>query len=177
MVLAQLLLTSPELMPTTFIETIHTYMVKFLQNANATDIRKYEENQVCVWGTLIPYVKLLYLPNSPKSFPHNPLLSKLQLLSVDMVLFFLHSKIIREYHRDVLAKEGLIDFVTCMPWHVPPASRERARDIVLELGSHVRLQPPTLCNIAKAKLAKLYAGLERVLTSFSPMDIVQNLCT
>jgi len=162
-------------MPTAFIGTIHTYMVKFLQNANATDIQKYEENQVCVWGTLIPYVKLLYLPNSPKAFPHNPLLSKLQLLSVDMVLFFLHSKIVREYHRDVLVKEGLIDFVSCMTWHVPPESRDRARNIVLELGSYIQLQPPTLCNIAKAKLAKLYTGLEKVVTSFSLVDLVQHI--
>jgi len=68
-------------MPTASIGTIHTYVVKLLRNANATDIQKYEENQVRVWGTLIPYIKLLYLPNTPKAFPHNQLLSKLRLLS------------------------------------------------------------------------------------------------
>ena len=112
------------------------------------------------YWTLIPYVKLLCLPNSPKAFPHNPLFLKLQLLSIDIVLFFLHSKILREYHWDAL---GLIDFVHGMFLQNPGIGLETLclNLVVISDCSH------QLCaTLPKAKLAKLCTGLERLWQSF-----------
>ena len=174
-VLAQLILVSPHQIPKYFLGTIHTYMEKFLASANIGDIVKYEEDQMCVWATLLPYLKLLYLPNTPGIFPDDASLSQLQLLSLNTALFFLHSKIMRETHREVLMKEGLLDFVCCMPWHVPVGSRDQARALLCELGRHVRLQPPKLCNIAKAKLAKTHFGLEKVAKVSSVGEIFKSV--
>ena len=170
-VLAQLILVSPQQIPRDFLRTIRKYMETFLNNASSGDILKYEEDQMCVWATLLPYLKLLYLPNAPRTFPNDTPLSELQLLSLNTVLFFLHSKIMRATHREVLLKEGLLEFVSCMPWHVPVESRDKARALVCELGSHFRLQPPKLCSIAKAKLAKAHFGLEKVVKVSSVGDL------
>lgn len=174
-VLAQLILVSPHQIPRNFLGTIHTYMEKFLDSASIGDIVKYEEDQMCVWATLLPYLKLLYLPNAPGTFPNDASLSQLQLLSLNTVLFFLHSKIVRGTHREVLLREGLLDFVSCMPWHVPVVSRDKAVALLRELGRHVRLEPPRLCNIAKAKLAKTHFGLERVAKVTSVGEIFKSV--
>ena len=173
--MAQLALISPEMLPKCYLGTIHTYMKGFLEKALPAEVRKYEEDQVCIWATLLPYLKLLYLPDAPRTFPDVPLLSNLQQLSIDAVLLFLHSKIIGENHREVLLKEGLLDYVFCMPWYVPFKSRERARALVSELGNHIRPEPPKLCTLAKAKLAKMHFGLERIVKMASMGEILQDV--
>lgn len=174
-VLAQLILVSPKLMPKALLGTVCAYMNKFLQKGLPVEIRKYEEDQVCVWATLLPYLKLLYLPNCPRAFPCDPFLTQLQLLSMDTILFFLHTKIIQENHRSILLKEGVLDFVVCLPWHVPLELTERAKALLCELSSHVQLEPPKLFNIAKAKLAKLCFGLEKVVSMLTVRDILSEV--
>ena len=148
-------------------------MESLVRNESPHDIRKYEEEQVCVWATLLPYLKLLFLPNAPRATPDNPLLAELQLRSVETVLFFLRSKIQRSDHQEILAREGLLDFVVCMPWHVSVGLRASAKAMVSELSSHVLLQPPRLSNIAKAMLAKDSLGLESVVKTNSVAEIIQ----
>ena len=62
-----------------------------------------------------------------------------------------------------------------MPWHVPVVSRDKAVALLRELGRHVRLEPPRLCNIAKAKLAKTHFGLERVAKVTSVGEIFKSV--
>ena len=90
-----------------------------------------------------------------------------------MVLFFLHTKVSRECHCKLLTEEGLVDFVTCLPWHVDTTSREKAKEMVFELSGHLRLQPPKLSNLARAALAKMHFGLEKVV-SVSSMELARD---
>jgi hypothetical protein len=92
-----------------------------------------------------------------------------------LVLFFLHTKLSRQCHCKVLQEEGLVDFVTCLPWYVDTESRESAKQVVWELNCHVKPQPPRLFNLARAVLAKEYFGLEKVAKVHSPMELAREL--
>ena len=153
-------------------------MNKFLSEKNPEVIRTYEEDKECVWATLLPYVKLFYVPrNARKDFVSScEQLQELTQVSEKIILFFLHSKMSREYARDILVKEGLMDYVTALPWHVSKESRTLAESVVSELHSHVKLQPPKLCSIVQAKLARLHFGLERVVSCHSPVDLIRSVC-
>ena len=174
MVFAQLTLESPNLVPSQFIDTVLILMNKFLSETQPDIIRIYEQEQECVWATLLPYIKLFYLPHLqiPGS---DQQIQELQRSSERMVLFFLHSKMNRQYSCDILIKEGLVDYVTALPWHVSVESKASAESVVSELGAHMRLQPPRLCSTVQAKLAKMHFGLERVVASDSPVDLIRSV--
>ena len=80
----------------------------------------------------------------------------------------------REVHRDVLIREGLIDYITCMPWYTTGAAEQRARALVrmVQQAPDVDLQPPSLLNMAKAFLSK--NGLQTVVHLSVP-EILQTL--
>ena len=178
---AQLVLVSPHLIPPPFISTLLSSMNQFLSDAHPSTITRYDEEQSCVWSTLLPYVKLFYLPDYQLLHRIETILNcypnfrALLDASVNMSLFFLHSKVGRKYTCEILVKEGLLDYIIALPWYVDPKFQERARALVNELGSHVQLQPPRLCNIAQAKLAKMYFGLEKVVRFCSPVDLIRSI--
>lgn len=180
---AQLVLTSPHLIPPRFIDVILSNMNQFLSETHPSTITKYDEEQSCIWSTLLPYVKLFYQPDHQllhrtaiisNSYPNFRALLD---ASINMSLFFLHSKVGRKCTCDILVKEGLLDYVIALPWYVDPEFQERARALVYKLGSHVRLQPPRLCSIAQAKLAKIHFGLEKVVQFHSPVDLIRSIHT
>ncbi len=289
MVFSQMAVVSAHLLPEKSIQPITESTRAFLSTATPSDIIKYEEDQVCVWATLLPYLKLFYIPRGGSSPPNrppyhhdrsvassaevrekdscfetghspaarqkvcacaaedidmqlcdppsldcrlgslsggernepcsmiadskrkecdssgfsayhdssdamdlgNPLpqennpnrtsatgttdIESLQRYSLEMVLYFLHTKVARECHCKVLTEEGLVDFVTCLPWHVDAASRTKAKDLVSELSGHIKLQPPRLSNLARAVLAKMYFGLEKVVSVDSPVELAREL--
>ena len=174
---AQLALASPQLFPAQFVETVTEDMNRFLSETYPEVIRTYEEEKECVWATLLPYIKLFYVPpslrkDSDSSCPH---FRELVQASERMILFFLHSKMSRRYSHDILVKEGLVDYVVSLPWHTSAGSRSMADAVVAELHSHVKLQPPKLCSIVQAKLARLHFGLEKVVACHSPVDLIRSL--
>ena len=68
-----------------------------------------------------------------------------------------------DHHLDVLVKEGLLDYTMCLPAVLPGECQPRARSLVNELGKHRQLQPPSLCTLAKAHIAKAFCGLQPVM--------------
>ena len=138
-------------------------MSSFLKATTHDVIMKGEVKHWYVWSTFIPYVKLLYLPEV--STAQLEPLHQLTLLSLETVLFGLLNMLGRENHREVLDREGLVDFVILSPSYVPLSLRPLARDLVQLLASSgdLRVQPPALVSLVKARLAKIHFGLERVL--------------
>ena len=141
-------------------------MTAFLNDTQTDEVRQYENERGTIWATLLPYVKQAYLPDSPTTtFEPRSALTDLQVLSLEIILFFLHSKATVPMYHALLLKEDLLDFVVCLPWHVPAACRPQAAALTSELcASMPGMGPPRLSSIAKARLAKLHFGLERVLS-------------
>lgn len=165
-------------MPPEFVATIVAHMDQFLSEIHPSVVAKYEEDQKNAWSTLLPYIELFYLPCHCYGMSDDPSFLKLRRASVNMILFFLHGKFGRDYICEILFKEGLLDYVIALPWYVEPEFEESARALVSELGSHVKLQPPSLCSIAKAKLAKMYFGLKKIIVkSCSMVDLIRSVQT
>ena len=163
--MAILLLESPHTMPTTYLDTIKAHMTSFLEETQSEQARQYEKERGTIWATLLPYVKLAFLPDAPRRFPECPSLTDLQLLSLRVILFFLHSKATVEMYHTLLVKEGLLDFVLCLPWHTPHSCRKEAAALTSDLCTTMHsVQPPRLYSLAQARLAKAGLGLERVMT-------------
>ena len=68
-----------------------------------------------------------------------------------------------DIHLETLVKEGLLDYTMCLPAVLPGECQPRARSLVNELGKHRQLQPPSLCTLAKAHIAKTFCGLQPVM--------------
>ena len=87
---------------------------------------------------------------------------KLQLVSLQLTLFALQNWLGGENHRQILRKEGLLDFVICMPQYVPPSLRPQAEELVQMVVSSPGIPegPPKLLNLVKAKLAKKFTFCE-----------------
>lgn len=135
-------------------------MDSFLKNTNYKTIMKAEVKHWYVWSTFLPYVKLVYIPETPQT----EMMRKLQLLSLQTVLFGLQNMLGRQNHVEVLVREGLLDYVTCMPLYVPESLKPQAREVVRMLGSSgdVEMHPPKLVSLLKAQLAKTHTGLEKI---------------
>ena len=112
----------------------------------------------------------MYLPdNSPFSG------SDVQSVALQTIIIALHIMLDRKVHRNVLIREGLMDYITCMPWYTTGAAEQRARALMrmVQQAPDVDLQPPSLLNIAKACVAKNFCGLQTVV-HFSVPEILQN---
>ncbi len=155
--LAQIILVSPQLIPKDLQQQINDFMADFLQNATYQDIMEREIKQEMFYPTLVSYVKLLYRQSSSSS--------ELDMLSLQTILLSLQNMLGREVHMKILLREGLEDFITCSPSYVPESLKPQAKEMVQIVGSGMELQPPKLVNLAKAKLAKMYFGLERVMNT------------
>ena len=168
--LAQVAVMSPQCIPVEFYEQICDTMEAFLQSTSYETVKEGEVKHWYVWSTFLPYVKLLYTPHCPA--PNDKIIRKLQLLSLELILFGLKNMLSRENHRAVLMKEGLIDYITCSPTHVPGILKPQAKELVdlVTSSPDIRQQPAKLTNIVKAYLAKVHFGLEQVLSmSVSPI--------
>ena len=112
----------------------------------------------------------MYLPNnSPFSG------SDVQSVALQTIIIALHIMLDRKVHRDVLIREGLVDYITCMPWYTTGAAEQRARALMrmVQQAPDVDLQPPSLLNMAKACVAKNFCGLQTVVHLSVP-EIIQN---
>ena len=171
MFLAQIALHSPNLLPPEMLETLIEHMERFLRSTTPLQMMQFEEKQRFSWSVFLPYVSLAYIPNIP-TFPENPLLTKLQFLSLQTVIFWLRSTLGRSSHQELLIKEGLLDYVICMPWCVPEPIKASANALVSLVTVGNRVTPPRLSTIAKSKLAVVHFGLQWVIKVHSAHELL-----
>ena len=86
---------------------------------------------------------------------------------IQLGLFSLSNILQSQHTRDTLVREGLLDYLVCIPWLYPTnwtKEKKQAKDLLNYVGNHLQLQPPSLITISKARLAG-YLGLEKVLSA------------
>ena len=168
MLLAQLVLMSLKEIPPSLYQPILSFMEEFLQTPNYIEVTMQELNDF-VWSTILPHVRLLYTQDEEIK-----LASALKLCSLEIILLGLHSMLRRENHCRVILNEELVDYIMCLPSHVPETLRSKAQALIQLLSSegNIAVHPPRLINLAKAKLAKMYFGLEFVLST--PINEIVN---
>ena len=135
-------------------------MSNFLETVPPADLRQYEEKVRVVWGTFLPFIQFLYKPAIER---YTDLSRNLHIHCCNVLLHGLENTLGRQLHLEVLLKEGLLDYAVCLPAVLPGECQPRARSLVNELGKHRQLQPPSLCTLAKAHIAKIFCGLHPVM--------------
>ncbi len=129
-----------------------------------------------VWGTFLPYIQYLYDPTDvPISTNDEQLLcliSELSDISVKVLLHALHNALGRESHVKILIEEGLMDYLVALMWHVSGSSRVLLRECLKDISKVTVIKPPSLCSLAKAKLARDSLGLKRVMDMTSVSDLL-----
>ena len=166
--LALIGLGSPHLfdyIPRHLLQRIFNLMSEVLEAASPAEICQYDDS----WQeTFLPYLQYLYKPPTVESVPaENPDGDKtiLHISCCNVLLYALEAVFGQRTHKhlEVLVKDGLLDYTMCLPAVLPGECQPRARSLVNELGKHRQLQPPSLCNLAKAHIAKTVCGLQPVM--------------
>lgn len=106
---------------------------------------------------------------------HKKMGRELEQQCIDVGLANLYIALTCKCQQQMLIREGIVDFITCLPWYLTHDQGSRAYVQAYELVSHLRedtqLQPPSLLNIAKAKLAFMHYGLKKMLDMHSIQDL------
>lgn len=198
---AQILTSSLKLVPKKLLPKICFFMENFLTQADPKALHSHEAANGYIWSTVRPHINLIYFPISAhkhssavnidiKEVDEITIKAPLQrgvgqlmdevtkeniyLQCIEMGVVSLQNMVQGEAVQQVLRDEGLVDFVVCMPWVLPPSTRaqHRARALVSELARSMKLQPPSLVNITRAKLAATKFGLDRILEAKSLQELV-----
>ena len=139
-------------------------MSDVLETASPAEMRLYEEKEEFFWGTFLPYLRCLYKPSTVKnSKAENSNETNFHITCCIVLLNGLENSLGRDVHLKVLLKEGLLDYVMCLPAVLPGECQSKAMSLVNEVGKHIQLQPPSLCTLAKAHVAKIFCGLQPVM--------------
>ena len=177
--MAQIGLGSPYLLldhiPLHLLQQILDLMSDTVSTVSPPELRKYEEEESLDWGTFRPFFKYLYKPSPIEVVNCNTkeasvdvgdksmIRNKLHISCCNILLHGLENALGRELHLEILVKEGLLAYTMCLPAVLPGECQPRARSLVNELGKHRQLQPPSLCTLAKAHIAKTFCGLQPVM--------------
>ena len=108
---------------------------------------------------MFPIMRLVYSPLSHTSS------DLADMLCLEVGILSLQVKLQGDNGRKVLIKQGLLDYLVCLPWFIPERHRahRRAHSLLDMVGAHMPLQPPSLNNIVRAKLAVTSCGLKKAM--------------
>ena len=161
--------------------SIHWFLILFLETADHRSFPDRGSEKVQGWRMLKPFMRLALFPyrsttctNTTYSAEENRAMKDLHLRCIELGVFALQAATRSDVNRQLLIEEGLMDYVLCLPWSVPKESKaeERAIELVSCLRRKMQLQPPTLVNLTKARLASMFFGLEKVRTTGSFRHLV-----
>ena len=163
MMIAQLVLTKEVIFPEHLVLKTTVFLSHFLHGVDIKLLHKWAtEVHSFRWQDIIPVMQLVYSPCC-----HSTLSCPIDMLCLETGLLGLQIILNREDERQSLINQGLLDYLVCLPWHIPKECEGHKRSkLLLEMvGSHVPLQPPSLNNIVRAKLAATWCGLKKAMHS------------
>ena len=163
MMIAHMVLTREAVFPEHLAASATLFLGDFLSGVDCNLLHKWMTVQVhgFMWQDIFPNMRLVYSPSchiSPR--PIDMLCLEAGLLALQIILG-------RDEERQVLIKQGLLDYLTCLPWYIQEGcgAHRRVRTLLEMVSSHVPLQPPSLSNIVRAKLAATHCGLKKAVYS------------
>ena len=148
---------------------IYGFMKDYVDTVNPGTLRKHRDQLGVYHFKLLSIVAIPYSPLDPThphyTPTHNHALRQLKQLCVEFGVLRLHIELIGKHELSCVIENGLLDFVVCLPWIVEAGSRahSRACELLSFLRSEMVLQPPSLINLARAKLAVMHFGLSRIV--------------
>ena len=152
----------------TSISSMSSFMSKFLKNSTYELVHQAEIETCYFSSTIKPLVRLCYFHyekeiNTP-TVQMTPVLKELYFTSVKAGIFSIQNISLSDDFKDIVDKEGLIDYLICLPWYVTKDLKDDAQLLVQLTAAKVKLQPPKLMNIAKACLTSSQFTLDEILS-------------
>ena len=145
-------------------------LMKKVCDGDCQAVLRYEESSHFYWGTFSPSLQFLY---KRQEITDKILIDlKFNINPVKVLLQYLISSMGRSIHVDIVLKELLIDFVITLPWILPTCCKEKASQVVTEVGKFHQIQPPSLASISKAHLASRW-GLEKLMEMNSISELLE----
>ena len=160
--LAQIGLGSLHLLVEHLQHRILNLMSDMLEAASPADMCLYETKIGIIWDTFLPYLQYLYKPSNVID-DTGGIKTNLHVTCCNVLLHGLETALGSDRNLKFMLKEGLLDYTMCLPAVLRGECQPRARSLVNELGKHRQLQPPSLCTLAKAHVAKTFCGLQPVM--------------
>ena len=153
------LLSSPHCLSEKDKDLMQTKLENFIQVANYQELSYYESIHLIVWDTILPHMKLLYKPE------RSDLNSNLIGFCKQTVILTLLTMLVTENHRNVMIREGLVDYIVCLPWFTCGEVQKRAKELVSIIREvpDVLYEPPSLLNMTKGAVSIYFCGLEDVM--------------
>ncbi|KAL5505523.1 hypothetical protein EMCRGX_G006971 [Ephydatia muelleri] len=162
MVISNLALTKAARLPEKLSSQVELLLNRFLRSVDfnlfcmwMVKARRY------VWADIFPPLSLAYSPLRYTS------LCPIDSLCLEAAVMRLQIIVSKDGERHCLIKQGLLDYLICLPWHISEGleAHKRAKLVSEMFGSHIPLQPPSLNNIVRAKLAATCCGLAEAMRS------------
>ena len=128
-------------------------MQQFLQKTNYQAIHQAEVDTMHEWSTIKPILSLAY--RTIDEYNDAPQLNELYRTSLQVGLLSLQETTLASDFKDIVEKEGLHDYLTCLPWYMNDEELREEAEVLRQLvQSKIKSSPPTLVNIIKGYLAK-----------------------
>ena len=161
-----LALTKAALLPEKLSSQVEFFLTRFLRSVNCSYLRKWiEKTRGMRWPDIFPTVRLVYSPLCRAS------LCPIDLLCLEAGVCNVHIILSRDNEIQTLIKQGLLDYLICLPWHISEGLEARKREKLLleKVGSHMPLQPPSL-NMITTMHASLTVAVKVKSLIASPIE-------
>jgi hypothetical protein len=159
-------LLSSGVVPVRFQSRIVKLLNSFLAKAKAAgsnSIAAAEEKLQCNWLTMVPFIDVFMVPAGHDQYVD---ISSITQTSLSIMMFALTIEMSRKCNRELVIRQGLLDFIVSLPWSIPDRWRESSKSVVVAFQKDVRYLPvPKLYSIAAACAAK--HGLHDSFSLFS----------
>eukprot|EP00731_Ephydatia_muelleri_P005331 Em0002g1507a len=160
MVISHLALIKAALLPEQLSSQVEFFLTRFLRSVDCSVLHTWMvKTRGFRWQDIFPTVRLVYSPLCRAS------LCPIDLLCFEAGVCSLHIILSRDDEMQTLIKQGLLDYLICLPWHISEGleARKKAKLLLEKVGSHMPLQPPSLNNIVRSKLAATCCGLTKAI--------------
>ena len=159
--LSRLILLSEVAFPNEYRDNAMIRLKDFCENASCSSVAKVEEQYSATWNNMMPFVETMYASKFSNTSAGK---GSLEWYSSQIAVFALEVVLTRDRNRTVLHKQGLNDFVTCLPWICSPDWHEKLNCVVGLLKRSRLYCVPKLLSISRAKLATTGGGLRGVFS-------------
>ncbi|KAL5505517.1 hypothetical protein EMCRGX_G006963 [Ephydatia muelleri] len=161
MVISHLALIKAALLPEQLSTQVDFFLTRFLRSVDCSLLHTWMvKTRGFRWLDIFPTVRLVYSPLCHAS------LCPIDLLCFEAGVCSLHIILSRDNEIQTLIKQGLLDYLICLPWHISEGleAQKKAKLLLEKVGSHMPLQPPSLNNIVRSKLAATCCGLTKAIS-------------
>lgn len=156
--LARLVLLSSGVVPDQFQSRIIKLLDSFLAKAKAAGsnfIAAAEEKLQCNWLTMVPFIDVFMIPLHATSHGQYGGIPSTTQSSLSIMMFALTVEMSRKCSRELVIRQGLLDFIVSLPWNIPDKWRENSRSVVAAFQKDICYLPvPKLYSIAASCAAR-----------------------